>query len=272
MGALGLRAAWGAWAFPSTALTPRGGSPYPAPAIAAAGFFWVREASRRSRGSPNANHRAQRWGTADSDTDHGPGVRLGGGKCGSAPPGSFASPAQDVALVETLCDKNRMQELARQHGVATAHSVAPRSKEDVARFIEDAVFPVMVKETGGGRLRRRAGGTKFVVRTARELTDFYAKAGDDRDPNLIIQEFIPGEDWMFNGYFDASARCLFGMTGKKIRRFPVNTGVTSLGMCVANETVIRDHDRFHASYRVSRNSRHRIPPRPARWPATKSWT
>jgi D-aspartate ligase len=156
----------------------------------------------------------------------------------------FRFPGQDAALVETLCDKNQMQELARQNGVPTAHSVAPRSKEDVARFLDEAVFPVMVKETGGGRLRCRAGGTKFVIRTPRELTEFYAKAGDEEDPNLIIQEFIPGEDWMFNGYFDASSRCLFGMTGKKIRRFPVNTGVTSLGMCVANETVIRTTTDF----------------------------
>lgn len=156
----------------------------------------------------------------------------------------FRFPRQDAALVETLCDKNRMQELARRNGVATAQSVAPRSKDDVARFLDEAVFPVMVKETGGGRLRARAGGTKFVIHTPRELTEFYARAGDEENPNLIIQEYIPGEDWMFNGYFDAGSRCLFGMTGKKIRRFPVNTGVTSLGMCVRNERVIRTTTDF----------------------------
>jgi D-aspartate ligase len=151
----------------------------------------------------------------------------------------FRFPAQDMALVQTLCDKNRMQELARKNGVPTAQWMAPTSKQDVARFIEDAVFPVMVKETEGGRLRSRAGGTKFLVRTPLELAELYAKAGDPEHPNLIVQEFIPGEDWMFNGYFDENTQCLFGMTGKKIRRFPVNTGVTSLGICVANDTVIR---------------------------------
>ena len=157
---------------------------------------------------------------------------------------SYRFPAQDPALVHALCDKDRMQELARKNGVPTAQWMAPRSKQDVARFIDQAVFPVMVKETSGGRLRCRAGGTKFLVRTPRELTEFYAKAGDPEHPNLIIQEFIPGEDWMFNGYFDDRARCLFGMTGKKIRRFPVNTGITSLGICVPNETVIRTTTDF----------------------------
>jgi predicted ATP-grasp superfamily ATP-dependent carboligase len=151
----------------------------------------------------------------------------------------FRFPAQDAALVHTLCDKGRMQELARENGVATARAIVPRSKEDVVRFIEQSEFPVMVKETGGGRLRRRAGGTKFVLRSPRELMEFYARAGDDKVPNLIIQEFIPGEDWMFDGYFDAGSRCLFGMTGRKIRRFPVKTGVTSLGVCLDNEVVLQ---------------------------------
>ena len=39
-------------------------------------------------------------------------------------------------------------------------------------------------------------------------------------------------------------RCLFGVTGKKIRRFPVNTGVTSLGVCLRNETVERTTTEF----------------------------
>jgi len=156
----------------------------------------------------------------------------------------FRFPAQDAALVHTLCDKHRMQEIARQHGVPIARSVLPRSMREVVNFIAGAEFPVMVKETSGGRLRARAGGTKFVVQTPRELIELYARAGDPELPNLIIQEFIPGEDWMFNGYFDAASNCLFGMTGRKIRRFPVNTGVTSLGICVPNDTVLRATSDF----------------------------
>jgi predicted ATP-grasp superfamily ATP-dependent carboligase len=151
----------------------------------------------------------------------------------------FRFPALDAALVHTLCDKSRMQELAHQHGVEIAQSVTPRSKEDVVDFLDQAEFPVMVKETGGGRLRSRAGASKFVVQSPRELVELYAKAADPGNPNLMLQEFIPGVDWMFNGYFDSRSQCLFGMSGKKIRRFPAHTGVTSLGMCMTNDTVIR---------------------------------
>jgi predicted ATP-grasp superfamily ATP-dependent carboligase len=150
---------------------------------------------------------------------------------------SYRFPEQDAALVRTLSDKGRMQELARKSGVPTAKAVVPHCKEDVEQFLETAVFPVMVKATDADRMRRRTGGTKFVIHSPRELLEICARADDRQGPNLLIQEFIPGEDWMFDGYFDANSHCLFGVTGKKIRRFPVNTGVTSLGICLRNDTV-----------------------------------
>ena len=156
----------------------------------------------------------------------------------------FRFPLRDAALVQTLCDKGRMSELARANGVPTPQLVVPRSRDDLARFMETAVFPVVVKETGGGRLRSCAGASKFIVQNARELTELYAKAEDPERPRMIVQEFIPGEDWMFDGYFDENSRCLFGLSGKKIRRFPAETGVTSLGVCLANETVIRTTSDF----------------------------
>jgi D-aspartate ligase len=156
---------------------------------------------------------------------------------GEALRGTFRFPRQDAALVRTLCDKGRMQELARQCGVAVAQSVTPRSRDDVLRFLETASFPVMVKATDAERFRRRTGGTKFLTQTQTELLELYDRAADDGEPSFLFQEFIPGEDWMFDGYFDRESRYLFGVTGKKIRRFPVKTGVTSLGVCLHNETV-----------------------------------
>jgi predicted ATP-grasp superfamily ATP-dependent carboligase len=157
---------------------------------------------------------------------------------------AFRFPVRDLTLVNTLCDKGAMQELANRHGVATAQSVTPRSKDDVARYVESAVFPVLVKEKGGGRLRSRVGASKFVLETPRQLFDLCARIDDLEDANMMIQEFIPGEDWMFDGYFDARSECLFGMTGKKIRRFPVRTGVTSLGICLPNDKVVETTARF----------------------------
>jgi len=155
----------------------------------------------------------------------------------------FRFPFVDAALVQTLCDKGRMRKLAMRSGVPTAQSVVPRRRQDLDHFVEASGLPVIVKATDAVRLRRQAGGTKFIVETREELLDFYDKA-DPRQPGFLVQEFIPGEDWMFDGYFNRDSECLFGVTGKKIRRFPVNTGVTSLGVCMHNETVHRTTTEF----------------------------
>jgi predicted ATP-grasp superfamily ATP-dependent carboligase len=150
---------------------------------------------------------------------------------------AFRFPAQDPVLVRVLSDKHRMEALARRCGVPTAQAMVPRSRQDLEQFLETAAFPVVVKATDAERFRRFAGGTKFIIHTPRELLAIYAKTGDAEDPAFLVQEFIPGEDWMFNGYFDRNSSCIFGLTGKKIRRFPAETGVTSLGICLRNETV-----------------------------------
>jgi len=150
---------------------------------------------------------------------------------------TFSFPVQDAALVRSLSDKNRMQQLACENGIPTALTTSPKCKEDVHRFLDTAIFPVMVKAATDERVRANLGRTKFVVRDRHELLELYAKAEDHGASDLMLQELIPGEDWMFDGYFDQASRCLFGVTGKKIRRFPVQTGVTSLGVCLRNDAV-----------------------------------
>jgi D-aspartate ligase len=157
---------------------------------------------------------------------------------------TFRFPRLDAGLVRSLSDKGRMQELAKRSGVPTARSVVPRSKEDIEEFLETAIFPVMVKALDADRFRRRTGGTKFLTHTRAELFELYSRAREPDEPNLLVQEFIPGEDWMFDGYFDRESRCVFGVTGKKIRRFPAKTGVTSLGICLDNETVAKTTAQF----------------------------
>jgi D-aspartate ligase len=150
----------------------------------------------------------------------------------------FRFPAQQAGLLRTLSDKGLMRHLARRCGVPTPEAVVPQSKEDLESFLDQAKFPVMVKATNVESMRRRIGVTKIIIRNHRDLVDLCARAEDPDGPNLMIQEFIPGEDWMFDGYFDRESECLFGITGRKIRRFPVHTGVTSLGVCMANEDVL----------------------------------
>jgi predicted ATP-grasp superfamily ATP-dependent carboligase len=112
----------------------------------------------------------------------------------------------------------------------------------VLNFLEgDAVsFPIMLKGIDGAALERRGKPKMVIVRTPQELLQQYDWIEDPANPNLMLQEYIPGGDnsvWMFNGYFNANSDCLFGIAGQKLRQHPVYTGATSLGICLRNEVV-----------------------------------
>ena len=159
----------------------------------------------------------------------------------------FTFPQQDAALVDMLYDKKQMYYLARKLHVATAETAFPQSRGDVLDFLKTAVFPIMLKGIDGTRLKKRTGVKMLVVHNERELLEAYDSMEDPRDPNLMLQEYIPGGDdtvWMFNGYFNECSECLVGFTGKKIRQCPVYTGSTSLGICLNNQIVEKTTKEF----------------------------
>ena len=145
-------------------------------------------------------------------------------------------PRNDPDLVASLVSKQGMFEIARRCGVPTPATLFPRSAQDVEAFLDRVAFPLMLKGIDGARLQERTGTKMMVVRSATELMRAYAELDDPADPNLMLQEFIPGDDdqvFIFNGYFDAASRCLAGFTGHKIRQFPVHVGCASLGVCTS---------------------------------------
>jgi predicted ATP-grasp superfamily ATP-dependent carboligase/2-polyprenyl-3-methyl-5-hydroxy-6-metoxy-1,4-benzoquinol methylase len=153
---------------------------------------------------------------------------------------AFRFQENDAALVRSLYKKMCMHQLACSHGLPTAATVFPGDRDDVVAFCRTARFPVMLKGSDGIALSHRAGLKMVLARSAAELIEWYDRIEDPARPDLMLQEYIPGgEDcqWMWNGYFDASSDCLFGITGRKLRQTPVYTGMTSLGECAPNEEV-----------------------------------
>lgn len=162
--------------------------------------------------------------------------------CADALEGSFRFRIPSGVLSRALSDKRGMYFLAKKHGVPTAETAFPRCRRDVVQFLEgdQATFPIMLKGQNSWLLQQRTGLRMIVVRDAKELLEKYDDLEDPANPNLMLQEYIPGGDdsvWMFNGYFDERSECLLGFTGRKLRQYPVYTGMTSLGICLKNEIV-----------------------------------
>lgn len=151
----------------------------------------------------------------------------------------FVFPRQRRDIVHALCSKRGLYELARSLGIPTPETSFPQSREDLLRFLANARFPVVLK-TVKNRIGQKTLGFKVILQNRQELLRHYDRLEDPDDPNLMVQEYIPGGDdanCMFNGYFDANSDCLFGFTGKKVRQFPAYAGVTSLGVCQWDDTV-----------------------------------
>jgi len=154
----------------------------------------------------------------------------------------FLFPERPEGLARSLSSKKEMYLLACRHGVPTAATAFPQSRREVIEYLERARFPLVLKAIYGARIKFRAGQPVQIVRSASELLKRYDALEDPSEPNLMLQEYIPGgEDsiWMFNGYFDSASECVVGFTGKKLRQCPAYTGQTSLGICLRNEQVAR---------------------------------
>lgn len=152
----------------------------------------------------------------------------------------FLFPKIDPDLVHRLSSKEGMYELATKHDMPTAITKFPKSESDVEKIRSELNFPIMLKGIHGDRLEAKTGTKMLIVNTYEDLIKHFRILNDTAEPNLMLQEYIPGGDdevYIFNGYFDEQSRCLSAFTGHKIRQFPIHTGCASLGQCRWNKDV-----------------------------------
>ncbi|HET9741786.1 MAG TPA: hypothetical protein VFQ00_03465 [Terriglobales bacterium] len=161
--------------------------------------------------------------------------------------GNFLFPQQSPELLRKLYSKREMHYLARAHGIPTAETAFPANRQQVVDFADSAKFPVVLKAIDGTRLNARCGKKMFIVQNREELLRIYDAVEEPDNPNLMLQEYIPGPDdsiWMFDGYFNQHSQCLAAFTGKKLRQCPAFSGYTCLGVCQDNEVVRTTAIRF----------------------------
>ncbi len=146
-----------------------------------------------------------------------------------------------LALIEQLISKEGMHTLAKANSVPVPDISFPQSFADIEAYIDNGgQFPVMLKAIDGTRLFKRTGKKMAIAPTADALVQRYRELDEPGFPNLMLQEYIPGDDdqiYIFNGYFNQESECLAGFTGHKIRQFPIHVGCASLGIATWNQQV-----------------------------------
>lgn len=159
----------------------------------------------------------------------------------------FKFPDNSIDLVRGLASKKEMFETASRAGIPTPLTLFPQNEEEVREYLHQLSFPVMLKGIYGNRLHARTGLKMLAVNTKDELIEAYRWLEDPDDPNLMLQELIPGGDdqvYIFNGYFNNQSDCLSAFTGFKVRQMPIHVGCASLGECRWNKEVARLTMRF----------------------------
>lgn len=182
----------------------------------------------------------------------------------------FVFQDNDPVLIDRLVSKKKMFGLAREVNVPTALTRFPQSRADVEEVLAETKFPVMLKAIHGDRLAQRTGKKMVIIPNAEELLQSYDDLEDPEEPNLMIQELIPGGDdevYIFNGYFNADSDCLAAFTGHKIRQTPIHTGAASLGECRWHKDVAELTQKFmkDIGYRGILDIGYRLDPRDGKY-------
>jgi predicted ATP-grasp superfamily ATP-dependent carboligase len=155
----------------------------------------------------------------------------------------FAFPRAREPVIARLADKWTMFRLARDNGVATPYTLRPHSRDDAAAFAREAGFPIVMKAADPAAPHVPA---KAIVANEGELLAKFDADANAGGPNLVLQEFIPGDArdvWMCNAYFTRDSQCKAVFTGRKLRQVD-RTGIASLAVCEGNAAVAQATVRF----------------------------
>ncbi|MCA6122025.1 hypothetical protein J6500_08955 [Bradyrhizobium sp. WSM 1704] len=146
----------------------------------------------------------------------------------------FLFPHLRAELPRQLADKMSLYALCRRAGIPCPDFAFPTSLEEVHEFVERTTFPIIVKAADHSRPLHNCYRS-LIVRTPEELRAICGPPEFFRRPNMILQEHIPGEDWIFHGYRNAETDSLVGFTGRKLRSYPPFAGPTTLGVSIRND-------------------------------------
>jgi D-aspartate ligase len=150
----------------------------------------------------------------------------------------FLFPHLPAGLPRQLSDKMQLYSLCREAGVPCPEYALPSSVDQVHEFVGRARFPVVIKAAEHSR-RLKNGYSSFIARRPEELLALCEPAERCWRPNMILQEYVPGDDWIFHGYCNPETECFVGFTGKKLRSYPAFAGPTTLGVSIVNDRLSR---------------------------------
>ena len=149
----------------------------------------------------------------------------------------------DHDTVETLMEKESFFRFAQEHGLAIPPTYILESRADAEEAARELSFPCVLKPSARyAAWTRNVGHKAFRVESPDNLLSLYDRVASFA-PKLIAQEWVEGGEgnlFSCNAYFDATSQPLATFVARKIRQWPVETGVSALGEEVRNDEVLAE--------------------------------
>jgi len=147
---------------------------------------------------------------------------------------AFRLALPDAKILEMLLRKHGTRELAQAHGVCIPETRFPVSVADIESLCTDLQFPCLIKPLDTFSVAFPDGAKNTVVSNPVQLRTFYATHPRCLG-QTVVQEVIRGGDgfiFVYAAYCDARSEVLAEYTGRKIRQYPPDYGITCLGESV----------------------------------------
>ncbi len=152
----------------------------------------------------------------------------------------IALPAE--ATVEMLMDKVHFYTFALKEGFPIPQTFFLRNEKDLEIAAEKLSYPCMLKPPLKSPEWAKNAKKVYKISSADELRQIYREKHQFAEL-LMAQEWIEGGDtslFSLNCYFNRDGQPLATFIARKIRQWPIETGVSSLGEEVRNDEVLKE--------------------------------
>jgi predicted ATP-grasp superfamily ATP-dependent carboligase len=150
-------------------------------------------------------------------------------------------------LVRTLVDKGGLMELCRRTGTHTPRTAVLANGDEAERFARAATLPLVVKARHGWRLNGLSDAVTAIVDSVEECVAAVERLTLGGTAGVAVQEYVPGGPdavWLVNGYAGEDGRPRLMVSANKLREYPVDRGLTTLGVARPNPAVTDAAARF----------------------------
>jgi D-aspartate ligase len=151
-------------------------------------------------------------------------------------PGNCLVPASSPGLAAAVVDKETCSRLARQVGVPVPERLQLRCPLPSAD-LNHVPLPCILKRSRRDLLPDGTRTFSTVIATRREHLREALQDEQHGNYDVLVQELLPGEDWLYHGYLAPGPEVVVGFTGRKLRSRPAYAGETCFARVVDDEEV-----------------------------------